>query len=577
MENQNVRIFSDAQAIQSERASDFDVYSAYGEVLDNSVEADSKNIKIKFNISKDQNRGKNFSHLNSVAFGDDGSGMNNEILHHCLQLGYSSRYGSRKGIGRFGVGMTKGAISQCKRIEVYSKTDTDNSWSYTYFDIEEIEKNNSEAIINYPISADIPKEFENLVGTKHGTLVIWSKIDKQDKSANEIIEESKIWIGRTFRKFIFNGIKFFIDNNEIKAIDPLYLMPEFTNFPDDPRATEWGDKFKIDSFEWEIDDPEILKKGGPKKSTVTIRYSLLPEEFRSRGGGRRQAGDHEENNKRHVYRNEGISILRNNREVRDPEFDIPYWKPKPKEIDRFWGCEISFSAELDNWFQVKNIKRGAAPLKEMREELMKRINTVTKSLQREIQKHWDILEEPIAPPEGVQIGNNHGQSTKIATETINDTKPKDLLSVAKEPEDEIEKFVTTTFSNISPEKGEAFVEFFRNNMITILERPSGSANFFEITHFGSGKSNITYNTNHVFCNKYFELLNNIKSNNETDGIDKQQILVLIDLIIIAYSMAESQFQPDQNYKAEDFLEDLMRNWGKYLRDLLKKWTEHESK
>jgi hypothetical protein len=49
MKDDKVRIFSDVQAIQSERASDFDVYSAYGEVLDNSVEADASNIKMKFN------------------------------------------------------------------------------------------------------------------------------------------------------------------------------------------------------------------------------------------------------------------------------------------------------------------------------------------------------------------------------------------------------------------------------------------------------------------------------------------------------------------------------------------------
>ena len=114
MKEEKVRIFSDAQAIQSERASDFDVYSAYGEVLDNSVEADASNIKMKFSTSTDKGRGKNFLHINSVAFGDDGNGMDDEILHHCLQLAYSSRNGSRKGIGRFGVGMTKGAISQCQ-------------------------------------------------------------------------------------------------------------------------------------------------------------------------------------------------------------------------------------------------------------------------------------------------------------------------------------------------------------------------------------------------------------------------------------------------------------------------------
>ena len=42
-------------------------------------------------------------------------------------------------------------------------------------------------------------------------------------------------------------------------------------------------------------------------------------------------------------------------------------------------------------------------------------------------------------------------------------------------------------------------------------------------------------------------------------------------------MAESQFDPDATLKAEDFFEDMMRNWGKFLRDLLKTWLEYESK
>jgi hypothetical protein len=47
--------------------------------------------------------------------------------------------------------------------------------------------------------------------------------------------------------------------------------------------------------------------------------------------------------------------------------------------------------------------------------------------------------------------------------------------------------------------------------------------------------------------------------------------------LIAYSMAESQFDKDAKLRAEDFLEDLMRNWGKYLRNLLKTWNEYEAK
>jgi len=571
MKEEKVRIFSDAQAIQSERASDFDVYSAYGEVLDNSVEADASNIKMKFSTSTDKGRGKNFLNINSVAFGDDGNGMDDEVLHHCLQLGYSSRYGSRKGIGRFGVGMTKGAISQCQKIEVYSKEEKAPHWSYTYFDIEEIETT-GEATIGEPTKATIPDEYKDLVGAKKGTLVIWSKIDRQDKSASEIIEESKIWIGRTFRKFIFDKRKFFIDGQEIKAIDPLYMNPEFTEFPNDPKGFDYGE----DVIEWEIDDPEILKKGGPKKSKITIRYSLLPKEFMAKGGGRRLAGDFDDNNKRFVNRNEGISILRNNREVRDPDFDIPHWQPKFKEIDRWWGCEICFEAELDTWFQVKNIKRGAAPLKELREELEKQVNPKRASLVKEVQKYWDKIEEPPPPPTGVGVPTTHGKSAKIASDTIQDTKPKDNLSKDKEPENEIDKFIKSRFGDVPPDKAKAFVEYFRNNLITILERPSNSANFFEITHFGSGKSNITYNTNHVFNSKYFQILNDLKSE-DTANLNQQQILILIDLLLIAYSMAESQFDPEATYKAEVFFEDMMRNWGRFLRDLFKTWSEYESK
>jgi hypothetical protein len=571
MKEEKVRIFSDVQAIQSERASDFDVYSAYGEVLDNSVEADASNIKMKFKTSTDKSRGKNFLNINSVAFGDDGNGMDAEVLHHCLQLGYSSRYGSRKGIGRFGVGMTKGAISQCKKIEVYSKEEKASNWSYTYFDIEEIEIK-GEATIEEPTNASIPDEYKDLVGAEKGTLVIWSKIDRQDKSASQIIEESKIWIGRTFRKFIFGSTKFFIDGQEVKAIDPLYMHPEFTDFPNDPKGTDWGE----DSFEWEIDDQELLKQGGPKKSRIIIRFSLLPKEFMVYG--RRVAGDHENNRMRCVHRNEGISILRRNREVRDPEFDIPYWQPKFKEIDRFWGCEICFEPVLDNWFQVKNIKRGAAPLKELREELQKRINSIRKTLVEKVQNYWNTLEEPHTPPVGMDHDPKHSESTQIAKDTIQDIKPKDIFSKDKEPENEIENFIKTRFGDITPEKAIAFIEYFRSRSITILERPSNSANFFETTHFGNGKSNITYNTNHVFSNKYFQILNDLKSSEDSiNNLNQQQVLILVDLLLIAYSMAESQFDKDAKLRAEDFLEDLMRNWGKFLRDLLKTWNEYESK
>ena len=120
------------QRIESERENDFDTNSAYGEILDNSEQANSKNIRIEFFYSAEKKKQK----LNYVVFGDDGDGMSPEILEQCLSSGFSSRYNDREGIGRFGVGMTKAFMNQCTKCEVYSK-EKNKDWYFTFADISE--------------------------------------------------------------------------------------------------------------------------------------------------------------------------------------------------------------------------------------------------------------------------------------------------------------------------------------------------------------------------------------------------------------------------------------------------------
>jgi hypothetical protein len=567
---EKVDLVNSAKAILSERASEFDAYSAYGEVVDNSIEAEAKNIKIRFDISLDRGRSKNFKKINKIIFGDDGIGMDKATLHHCLQLGYSSRYGNRKGIGRFGVGMTKAAIHECKKVEIYSKTSESANWNYVYIDIDEIIET-EDSSIKEPIIKSLPNELSNYTDENKGTVVIWSKYDRQDKSADIIIEETKVWIGRTFRKFIFENRKIFINGEEIKAIDPLYINTEFTKFPDDPKAIQWGE---TDELKWPIDDPDLLDSDGPKESTIKIVFSLLPKEFLK--PGRRIAGDTPDNKARYIDRNEGISILRNNREVRAPEDHIPYWKPQFKEVDRWWGCEIQFNAELDNWFQVHNIKRGAQPLKELREALQDKINNVRHTLVKEVQKYWDTLEKPELPPEDLKDDLKHGKSQKIVKDTVKETKPEDKAGTGKDPDKEIKVFVETSFANLTPEKQKAFIDYFKKNMITILEQPSNAPNFFEVVHFGDGKKNVSYNTKHVFFERYFTILNHLKDNNNTENY-QEEILVLIDLLVVAFSLAESEFDREANLRAGDFFEDLMTSWGKHLRNLFNTWIANETK
>jgi len=557
-----VRIFSDARALESERHSDFDIYSSFGEVIDNSIQAEATKIRIEF--KNHTQAGKRKARLASVAFGDDGHGMDKTVLHNCLALGYSSRYNNRDGIGRFGVGMTKGAISQCRRIEVYSKTKSADGWLYTVFDIDTVVKTGS-ATVPEPIKKAIPKEWAGLAGKDHGTLVVWSHFDQIDEPADTVEAESRIWIGRTFRKFIFKGVKFFLNNEEIKAIDPLYLNPEFTAFPSDPKA----ELIAEDKLEWIINDPSTGNLNG-KKSTIIIRHSILPEEFRAKGGGRGVAGGHEDNRLRCIDRNEGISILRNGREVREPDNLIPSWSPRFKDTDRWWGCEIEFSAELDHEFKVKNIKRGAIPRTELREKLQEKINHTRKSIEGDVSHHWNSLKIKLPNDPIIETDLTHGESEKIVDTMVKEVKPIDKRAKGKDTEKEITKYVESLTHE--PERRKAFIKHFRESLITIKERPARNFHLFEVHHFGSGKKVIDYNSNHPFMNRYLEILGKLESGDDAN-LTRAELTVLIDLLIVGYSLAEATFEPEQKMRAEDFLETLSLNWGVHLKQLMTTWRE----
>src|ERR1700733_1504835 len=334
----SVLLVNDALALESMRASDFDAYSAYGEVIDNSIQANATFVDIK--VFYQSTAGNQAEPISRIAFADDGDGMDKDILHQCLQLGCSSRYNDRAGIGRFGVGMTLAAINQCKRVEVYSRT-VPGDWLWTYIDLEEIKegtKTGRAAGIPVPIIVKLPSELLPMSPVGKGTIVVWSKYDaRPETKVQTLLDEMKIWIGRTFRHFIWNksiskwgrDFRIRVNGEDVFAWDPLYVNIEKTKFPGDPKA----DEYKPLSIEWPIPSEDRVHSGSTT-SKINIRFSLLPAKFREKPG----SGGLAESRERCIDRNEGISILRNGREVAYGH--IPFWKPAFEEIERWWGCEI---------------------------------------------------------------------------------------------------------------------------------------------------------------------------------------------------------------------------------------------
>ena len=545
-----VGLFNDAQAIESLRSSDFDTLSAFGEVLDNSIQANAKNIKIKTNI---EYSGK---YLDSIAFGDDGIGMDSNTLHQCLQIGWSSRFGNRKGIGRFGVGMTLGAIHECKKVEIYTKQKPNDNYLYTYYDLEKIISGEMEKIPTPTEEEILPSDYRGLMG-ETGTIVIWSKHDRGNQAnpnAEKMVQDFIVWIGRTYRRFIWDGISIKLNGNEIPAIDPLYVRTDKTRNPNDQKAAE------VESIiiEW----PRKINNNDDDISyhEIKIRMSLLPEEWREYKG----SGESTENKARYVPMNEGISILRNDREVFYGK--IPNWPGKRfSDIDRFWGCEISFTAELDRSFQVKNIKRGAIPSSGLKKTIHEKIKATRKEFVEKIQEHWkdeNIRKRKEESESETSTGHEDAENVAKKTNTT-----KHVIDKDKNLEEESKKLARELKEQNKVEEQAAWEIKFQSQPFTVKDDSWKGPLFMETSHLG-GNSVLLYNQKHPFFEEYYHIID------EIDKDDKQfeyakRLKCLIDLLLISYAKTTASFDKDEKINnISNMFENIETSWGQFLKSYL---------
>ena len=565
-----VRLVNDATALLSMRESDFDAYSAFGEVVDNSIQANVTFVRINLDSAPSGKKG-GYEVVKEVAFGDDGDGMDAEVLHRCLQLGYSTRYNDRSGIGRFGVGMTLAAINQCQRVEIYSKVSNGN-WLWTYIDIHNLARDpSSETAISAPIRKEPPAKYQHLLSDHKGTLVIWCKYDRQPESADKMLETIKVWLGRTYRYFIWDGLDVTVNDDPVKAIDPLYVCTDKTRFPHDPPAEE----FSPILMDWPVPD-DVQKVSGVQDSKIKIRMSLVHESLRPTQG----SGNSKQVEDRYINMNQGISILRNRREVFYGH--IPYWPgtagqnktPWFSEIDRWWGCEIQFDAVLDRAFTVKNIKRGAVPSTELKKTIYDQIKPTRDTCLEKVRDLWSKKKREQQEEEQQQSGpqTGHEEAEHVAKKTPTD---KSAIDFGKNIDTEAQDLVEKLRKNDSNEQKAAWVAKWKSQPFTILDDGWRGPDFFEANHIG-GSDVLNYNKQHPFFEQIDQIITQLEqeSNEYKNAMKLKQ---LTDLLLIAYSKAEAKFEPDLEMKVEDFVEQMRMNWGTYLQSYLRTWLkERES-
>ena len=301
---------------------------ALAELVDNSLEAGSSRVDIAFEVVA--------GNVDRVSILDNGCGIAPAHLPVALQFGGSTRFDSRVGFGRYGMGLPGSSISQARRVDVFSWTRSECPW-WSYLALDDIRSGRRRSLPRATRAS--PPAAIPAWAVAHGTLVTWTACDRIDslRPANRVALSAAL--GRTFREALWAGTEIRLDGDPLVAVDPLFLRSGVAP----AAARPYGP-----SLSFEIDMARLRRR----RASVSVQFSELPiEDWCSLSNAeKRQMG---------ISKGAGISILRAGREIDAGWF---FMGEKRKEsYDDWWRCEVSFPPELDELFGVVHTKQGIRP------------------------------------------------------------------------------------------------------------------------------------------------------------------------------------------------------------------------
>ncbi len=572
--------------------------NAIAEIIDNSIEANAKETFII--ASEGDVDGRNG--IAQIAFLDNGIGMNENTLQSCLKLGASDKRKTRRGIGRFGVGLTQSSMSVCTRVEIYSWQNGIENCQSVYLDLKEVKDRKQ---TNYNVKKDqIPDEYQKYVHAKwpsfdneeidfrkSGTLVIWKKCDRNlPRKVSTLFANLDKNLGKKFRYLIQSKEQriFTISQNnenldkEILPNDPLFLMENNLVLGDRENPTEYklrnggnftepffepflikgsNDKGEVEVPIEYFDEEEKVKK----ESKVIIKFSVVKEEFYSIKYIKKKPGLVGVG-KEIMSKYAGISVVRANREIDFGRFDFADNSEYIPE-DRWWGCEIRFMPELDEAFGVSNNKQGVI-LKKMEDEEIKfykldenidyvkpiwlQIQDVIEKTIRDMRKRNSSLRDEKTGSDSVTTGSENAINSNTDDtdrETITG-KQKEKMTTKETQEEAIR--VLKDIKQIDNPTNEDIEKILLNKVTIGYDRLS-SVNFFEVD-ISRGICKCIINTDHIFYEKFLE---KIKENKE--------IIEIFEIFLASLARVMDESSIEEEKKIRSVVEEWNYKLTRYIK------------
>lgn len=357
--NGSYGVLDPAIAIESMRSNGYiSTDTALLELIDNSIDAGAETIDVFcFEIETTLSTGRQVPRVGRIGVLDDGSGMNTSELRRSLRFGGRSEEDRRR-IGRFGFGLPNASISQCNLTRIWSWTSGHTNATSTYLNVEEVSSGIYDEVPD-PQLTPLPDDLLNLVGepATSGSYVEWSELGGRGtwKRGASVISHTSRLVGRVYRKYLQGNsplqIVLHVVGPSGQVEESLAVIPNDPQFLMAPTSARWDNEPMFQPYvEHEFQIPDFDGFEHPVK--VTISYST-PEAREIKNG--QVAGNQPHG--QDAVRNQGVSVVRNLREL-----ELADVVTVDRYLDRWWGCEIAFPAELDDLFGVSNNKQGASNL-----------------------------------------------------------------------------------------------------------------------------------------------------------------------------------------------------------------------
>ena len=344
---------------------------ALAELIDNSVEANATLVEVvSVETPPDPRQRYGRAKISEIAVSDDGEGMDGHTLRRALKFGDGTRLDrSRRGIGRFGVGLPQSSVSQCRRVDVWSWRNGSDNALHCYLDLDEI-KADGRQVVPEPMHAPVPERWKNVLESTDestGTLVVWSRLDRvRWRGGRKTLDRTAELCGRIYRKFLTDserplslilkavaaegGQVTIRSEDECRPNDPLYLMSPSSTPP------PFGDMPMFEVFNERTWTVQVGDAEGQIQVRCTLaRIDAINEQESSVSWPNSYKNPGDSPWGKHAERNKGVSIVRAGREL---EVSLA-WVNNYEPTERWWSVEVDFDPILDDIFGVVNNKQHA--------------------------------------------------------------------------------------------------------------------------------------------------------------------------------------------------------------------------